>query len=293
LDPVTLLTAAAIAIGPAYAQPRVRPLLVSLELPVARARVGLPAAMVANDELPPLSIPKLVADGRHWRLETPHGAVHVWLPHGYAPETAATVVYVHGYHTDIDGAWFGHRLPSQFALSGINAMFIACEAPANKHQRVQWPSLRELLATVQRSIGDEAMPEGRVVAVGHSGAFRTLERWLPNPRLDTVVLLDAAYGDIWAYRRWLFGSAKRRLINIGDDTITRTDLLHAKLPSSVVLDGLQLIAGIPDHAQEARILYIRSAIGHMPLVTGGIVLPTVLRALRVKRVLTAPIPYPL
>jgi hypothetical protein len=289
---VTLATAATLVLGPAYAYPREQPTAVSVELPAPRQRLNLADATVVNDELPPLSIPKLVADGRHWRLETPRGAVHVWIPHGYAPETAATVVYVHGYHTDVDGAWFGHRLPSQFALSGINAMFIACEAPASKYQSVAWMSLNALLATVERTVG-EAMPKGRVVAVGHSGAFRTLERWLPNPRLDTIVLLDAAYGDIWGYRRWLLGSATRRLIYLGDDTITRTDMLHASLPSSVVIDGLQLIAGMPESARDARIVYIRSSIGHMPLITGGIVLPTVLRALRVKRVLTAPIPYPL
>jgi len=290
---VTLATAATLVLGPAYAYPREQPMAVNLELPALRSRVGRPAAAVANEELPPLSIPKLVDDGRHWRLDTARGAVHVWIPHGYAPETAATVVYVHGYYADVDGAWFGHQLPSQFALSGINAMFIACEAPSSKREPVAWASLNALLATVARTVGGTTMPKGRVVAVGHSGAFRTLERWLPNRRLDTVILLDAAYGDLWAYRRWLLGAATRRLIYLGDDTITRTDQLHAWLPSSVVIDGLQLIAGLPERAKDARVVYIRSSIGHMPLVTGGIVLPTILRALHVKRVLTAPIPYPL
>lgn len=287
-----LLSAAALVLGSAQAGARQGPGLPRLVPPPRAHLITLPQREVAYDELPPLSIPKLVADGRHWRLETPRGAIHVWLPHGYAAETAATVVYVHGYFTDLDGAWFGHRLPSQFALAGINAMFIACEAPASNRQPVAWPSLRTLLATVAREI-DVPMPAGRVVAVGHSGAFRTLERWLPNPRLDTVVLLDAAYGDIWRYRQWLRANPAHRLIDVGDDTIKRTDALHAALPSSVVLDGVQLLAGLPEEAHDARIVYIRSTFGHMPLVTDGIVLPRVLRALRVKRVLTAPIPYPL
>jgi hypothetical protein len=287
-----LLSAAALALGSAQAGARQAPGLPRLEPPRRAHLVALPQREVANVVLPPLSIPKLVADGRHWRLETPRGAIHVWVPHGYAPETAATVAYVHGYYTDLDGAWSEHRLPSQFALAGINAMFIACEAPASKHQPVAWPSLRALLATVAREV-DVPMPAGRVVAVGHSGAFRTLERWLPNPRLDTVVLLDAAYGDLWGYRQWLFANKEHRLIDVGDDTIKRTDALHRSLPRSVVLDGLQLLGGLPEEAKEARVVYVRSTFGHMPLVTGGIVLPRVLRALRVKRVLTAPIPYPL
>jgi hypothetical protein len=287
-----LLSAAALALGSAQAGARQAPRLPRLEPPPRAHLVALPQREVANVVLPPLSIPKLVADGRHWRLETPRGAIHVWVPHGYTPETAATVVYVHGYYTDLDGAWLGHRLPSQFALAGINAMFIACEAPASKHQGVAWPSLRALLATVAHDVA-VPMPAGRVVAVGHSGAFRTLERWLPNPRLDTVVLLDAAYGDIWCYRQWLRASKEHRLIDVGDDTIKRTDALHRSLPRSVVLDGLQLLGGLPEEAKEARVVYVRSTFGHMPLVTGGIVLPRVLRALRVKRVLTAPIPYPL
>ncbi len=287
------LAAAAVVLVASVAsarEARVDAMPVQLALPTAAARMALSVAIVAHDELPPLSIPKLVQDGRHWRIETPRGPIHVWIPHGYAAETATTVVYVHGYRTDVDAAWFGHRLPEQFVLSGINAMFVACPAPSWKTEPVMWPSLRALLDTVRVNVA-EKMPAGRVVAVGHSGAFRTLELWLANPRLDTVVLLDAAYGDLWPYQRWLLGARTRRLINVGDDTLARTEVLHRALPASVVLDGFPL-GDLPEDARHARVLYIRSAIGHMPLVTAGIALPLVLRALDVKRVLTAPVPYP-
>ena len=258
---------------------------------MARARVAAPTIQaVVHEEVPPLSIPEQVAAGRHWRLASPRGPIHVWAPHGYHAATAVTVIYVHGYYTEVDGAWYGHRLPEQFAHAGINALFIAASAPSWTTRPVAWPSLGALLDTVARKI-ELPMPRRSVIAVGHSGAHRTLERWLDSPRLDTVVLIDAAYGDIWAYRRWLIASPHHRLINIGDNTIARTDLLHRALPSSVVLDPFP-VGGIPEEARVARILYIRSELGHMPLVTGGIALPTVLRALRAKRVLTAPIPYP-
>jgi hypothetical protein len=94
-----------------------------------------------------------VAAGRTWRLDTANGPVHVWVPAGYHADGAATVVYVHGYYTDIDKAWVDHRLPQQFALSGVNALFIAPEAPSGSRQKLHWPSLADLLVEVQRATG--------------------------------------------------------------------------------------------------------------------------------------------
>lgn len=264
---------------------------VQLKLPAARSKVSSVEAAVVNDAIVPLSIPKLVTDGQHWRIESRRGPVHVWVPHTYEPKTAITVVYVHGYWIDVDGAWRGHRLPEQFALSGINAMFIAPEAPADKYQAVAWPSLHALLATVVSDIG-VPMPKGRVVAIGHSGAFRTLEQWLPNQRLDTIVLLDAAYGDTWGYRSWLYSDRSHRLINVADDTLAAGDRLSKVMPGTIVIDGFP-DDELTDHERTARILYIRSNLGHMPLVTGGHAIPTLLRALRAPRILTAPIRTPL
>jgi hypothetical protein len=283
---------AAVLVGSAAAYaPRAALRPVNLSLPASRARVVATEAETAQDKIVPLSIPKLVGDGKHWRMQTVRGAVHVWVPHTYEPQTAITVVYVHGYWTDVDGAWRRHRLPQQFALSGINAMFIACEAPADKYQQVAWPSLHALLAAVVADIG-VPMPKGRVVAFGHSGAFRTLEQWLPNQRLDTIVLLDAAYGQMWGYRSWLYADQSHRLINISDDTLAAGDKLHKLMPGTMVIDGFP-DDELTDHERSARILYIRSNVGHMPLVTGGHAIPTLLRALRAPRILTAPIRTPL
>lgn len=274
----------------AYAPP-VKMRSVQLHLPAVRAKVATVDAESVLDSIVPLSIPKLVGDGQHWRLDTRRGAVHVWVPHTYEPSTAITVVYVHGYWTDVDGAWRDHRLPQQFALSGINAMFIACDAPSDKYEPVAWPSLHALLAAVVSDIG-VPMPKGRVVAIGHSGAFRTLEQWLPNQRLDTIVLLDAAYGDTWGYRSWLYADKSHRLIDVADDTLAAGDKLHRMMPGTIVIDGFP-DDELTDHERTARILYIRSSLGHMPLVTGGHAIPTLLRALRAPRILTAPIKTPL
>lgn len=215
---------------------------------------------------------------RHLRVRSPHGAVHVWSPGGYDPATAATVIYVHGYFADVDSAWSGHHLAAQFRASGLNALFVACEAPGDATQPVAWTSLGELLALVRRATG--ALPNGRVVALGHSGAHRTLLRWLDEPRLDTIALVDAAYGDLSTYDAWLDARDDRRLIDVGDVTRAATDVFHESRPETFVIDRFPPPerGTLSLDALDARIVYVRSYMGHMALVTGGVAIPMVLRA---------------
>lgn len=216
--------------------------------------------------------------GAHERLETPRGPVHVWTPRGYAPETAMTIVYVHGYGIDVDEAWWAHGLPEQFGHASINALFVACEAPQEPGEDVHWTSLSQLLDAVEAS--GVPRPQGRVAAIGHSGAYRTLEHWVKDARLDTLVLLDAGYGHLWWVRQWILGKQSRRLIDIGDDTLVFTDRLHRYL-RTVTLQGFDAFA---DPARVARlsrerIVYVRSQIGHWNIATGAVALPSVLRIL--------------
>lgn len=259
--------------------------------PPSEEPTGTPSSTrVRKERRPPVTAASLVEDGKYWRLATTRGPVHVWTPRRYRPRRATTIVYVHGYYVNVDQAWENYHLPVQFAASGIDAMFIAPEAPAGGHQAVSWTSLGDLLAEVEKRI-DEQMPGRRTVAVGHSGAYRTLLHWLDDPALDTVVLLDAAYGEIEQYRKWITADAGHRLINVGDlSTREWTDKLHASLPDTVVLDNFpSLEDGLPREASRARILYIKSTLGHFPLVTGGIALPMILQSLRAPRVLRKPL----
>ena len=273
-----------IACGPDSQQPQ------ELDLPLDHPTGAPSSSAVRKERRPPPTKESLVEDGKHWRLTTPHGAVHVWTPRRYRARRATAIVYVHGYYVNVDESWEQYHLASQFAASGINAMFIACEAPAGGAEPVSWQSLQALLTTVETSIEQE-MPQRRVVAVGHSGAYRTLLAWLDEKELDTVVLLDAAYGEIEQYRRWINADESHRLINVGDlSTREWTDQLHALLPDSVVLEHFPSVEdGLPKEASRARILYIKSTLGHFPLVTGGIALPMILQALRAPRVLRKPL----
>jgi len=266
----------------------------------ARARLGAAALTIslavvastarADDRAPEApaatALDERVQAGRYWRLETPRGAVHVWIPAAYDAATAATVVFVHGYWIQVDEAWSTYRLAEQFAVSGINAMFIAPDAPAAKWEPLAWPSLAELVRTVADQV-DVAVPAARLVAVGHSGAYRTLAAWLANPALDTVVLLDAAYAD-YGLLPWLRGSPQRRLVNIVYETGRYSDYLHRRLPSTRRVDGLP-----PDALPDDRIVYVRTEVGHWELVTDGVALPLALRAIGVPRTASAALDLPL
>jgi hypothetical protein len=242
---------------------------------------------------PPLPTPaekrldELVKAGREWRIETTRGPIHVWVPASYDASTAATVVFVHGYWIDIDHAWEDYRLPQQFALSGINAMFIAPEAPLNKRDMIAWPSLRALVASVATQLDGIHMPTKRLIAMGHSGAYRTLAAWLPNDGLDTVVLLDAVYGE-YSFAPWARESKQHRLINIAFETGKYSDRLHRMIPGTEKLDGLPM-DGFPD----ARICYVKTDVGHWQLVTDGVAIPLALRGIKVPMLADAPVDIPL
>src|SRR5690242_20051669 len=84
---------------------------------VAASEIATPFAATSAGR-PAEPLPVAVGDvlearvqaGRHWRLDTAHGAVHVWIPEDYDAESAATVVFVHGYWIGVDEAWESYRL---------------------------------------------------------------------------------------------------------------------------------------------------------------------------------------
>ena len=67
-----------------------------------------------------------------------------------------------------------------------------------------------------------------------------------------------------------------------------SDYLHRRLPSTKRVSGLPL-KGIPD----ARIVYVRTDVGHWQLVTDGVALPLALRAIAVPLIASAPVDLPL
>jgi hypothetical protein len=241
---------------------------------VIRLQIGIVAIVLAMQSIVARADPAMDS-GKHWRLVTDRGPIHVWIPASYERGTARTVVFVHGYGIGVDSAWTDYHLEDQFARSGLNAMFVVCGAPGSLEQGVVWPSLSQLLREVSGGL-DQALPAGEIVVIGHSAAYRTLVLWLTNPALRSLVLLDAAYGEEDRFLEWTRVD-QHRLINIASDTIEGSNWLHAFLP------GTKRIYGLPsdwsDEARAARVLYVRTDIGHMSMITNGIALPLALRAL--------------
>ena len=62
--------------------------------------------------------------GRHRRITTARGPVHVWQPSATLSAQSGIVVYVHGLYIDADDAWREHDLGEQFERSGRDAIFI-------------------------------------------------------------------------------------------------------------------------------------------------------------------------
>jgi hypothetical protein len=255
---------------------------------------------VADQAKPPLTpeptmspLEKAVAAGRHVRIEGPRGPVHVWIPPSYHADTGATVVYVHGYFDDADTAWTGHQLPQQFALSALNAIFIVPEAPIAQKLPINYPSLGELLQLVEDNTGVQR-GAALTVAIGHSGAFRTLQSWLDEPLIDQLVMVDAMYGDEDAIVGWQRASSRHRLIFVGEDTLLGTESVADKLADTLTLDRFPPTYDTwPAAARAARTLYVRAQFAHMPLVTEGIVLPSLLRLLPVELLADEPWQLPL
>lgn len=214
-----------------------------------------------------------IAGGTHWRLETSRGPVHVWAPSSSASDP---VVYVHGYFSTADSAWTKHRLAEQFAASKRDAVFIVPEAPSARGQKVRWTSLAQLLDEVERQTGLSLTR--RASAVAHSAGFETVARWLTDPALVEVVLLDALYGVALGYRDWA-NIPGHRFINIVTRAGTPRTNSDAIAPSIRNLQRVASIDAITAAQREATslALYIVATEDHMGLVTGGRVLPVLLR----------------
>lgn len=261
------------------------PLVAALlaQVPPVDLETTTPARELVARTHPEEYVEQLLDDGRHFRFGTAAGPVHVWRPRGYRACEAATVVYVHGFFTDVDRAMEEHHLTQQFRDSGRNALFIVPEARSWRTDPVFWPDLEALLSTVEKRLKLKR-PRGPLVVVGHSGAYRTIAGWLSHPQLTQVILVDGLYGNEDDYRGWVSdgAGAARQLVLVGFDTQQRSEWFAKRHGQTVRLDTLPwLYDELPPSVRKAPVLAVQSErLDHMQLVTSGKLLPWLLHALR-------------
>jgi hypothetical protein len=219
-----------------------------------------------------------VAGGKHWRIVTSQGAVHVWVPADYNRDTAGTVIYVHGYWTNADGAWRDHELARQFRASHQNAMFVVPDAPSSNDDGVNWPALKDLRRAVTRA--NLHLPDGPVIVMGHSGAFRTIMQWVDHRLVEQIILLDAMYAGEAAFDEYI-GNGKRadehKLIVVGASTAQESAAFAKKYKFAVAREKMpDSYSGFTRREKNAKLLYIRAQYEHMAIVTSGKVIPVLL-----------------
>jgi hypothetical protein len=217
----------------------------------------------------------------------------VWVPASYHADTGATILYLHGYFDDADSSYIGHHLPEQFAMSALNAIFIVPETPSAQKTPINYPDLGQLLQLVEDKTGF-SRGMALTAVVGHSGAFRTIDAWLDEPLVDTLVAIDSMYGNEDQIEAWYKASPRHRLITVGEDTLPSNEQLLRTIPDMLLIDRVPPTYDTwPAEARLARAVYIRAQYMHMPLVTDGIVLPSLLRLLPVEVLADEPWTQPL
>jgi hypothetical protein len=178
-----------------------------------------------------------------------------------------------------DQAWKSHRLPQQFRSSRQNAMFVVAEAPQSNQDAITWQALGDLKRAVRR--GGIRLPDGPSIVIGHSGAFRTIAKWLDNRLLAEVILLDALYGREADFEQFI-DSGKRagehKLIIVAAGTVDNARAFARKFRYAAVREKIpDSYAKLSKREKRSKLLYLRSQYGHTEIVSGGKVIPLVLR----------------
>jgi hypothetical protein len=172
-------------------------------------------------------------------------------------------------------------------------MFIVPEAPMKQLVPINYPNLGEVIRLAEDATG---LHRGMALTavVGHSGAFRTINEWLDEPLVDHVVMIDAMYANEEIMEAWLRASPRHRLITVGEDTLQWNEQFLRDMPETFVVDRVPPDYDLwPPEARTARIVYVRAQFFHMPLVTDGIVLPSLLRLLPVELLSEPPWTHPI
>jgi hypothetical protein len=217
----------------------------------------------------------VVEGGKHWRLWTRRGAVHVWMPAGFEARRGGLVYYLHGYYVNADGAWEQHRLAAQFNAARKNALYVVPEASAGDYEEPFWDDPGELLALVTSLIKMKSPPAGPTIVLAHSGGFRTAARWTKSARIRQLHLIDGFYGSqAPRFREWLGMPGPHQLILTSTDTADRSAAFAQATSGAAMREMIPEAANeLSEEEKRARLLFMRSQYEHMELITGEKMIP--------------------
>jgi len=243
------------------------------------------------------------AGGLHWCYEhnSDKGHVHLWTPAGYDSSNAVTVIYIHGYNNDevsnkvrketgsyIDRAWDAHHLATQFAASGINALFIAPEGPIGnakttstaagiknpaRYSSVLWGSLGSLMTSIAQK-GNIAPPVN-VTLAAHSAGMYTAQAMWPDARVKHLISLDWVDGPLEKYvSSWYKSGGGRKLTLVGG---SGQQAIMDRMQAAIPCQRASSVSSLTNDEIAAGCLYMRTSAGHMGVVTSGKYIPVALK----------------
>jgi hypothetical protein len=130
------------------------------------------------------------------------------------------------------------------------------------------------------------LPEGPIVVMGHSGAFRTVMQWVDHRLIDQIILLDALYAGEAAFDEFIRSGKhadEHKLVVVGAGTAQDSAEFAKKYKFAVAREGFPATLGAFTKAERrAKLLYVRSQYDHMSIVTSQKVIPLLLRVTRLK-----------
>lgn len=163
-------------------------------------------------------------------------------------------------------------------------MFIVPDAPAGNDDSVQWPALKDLRRAVARA--NIHLPDGPVVVMGHSGAFRTVMQWVDHHLVEQIILLDAMYAGESQFDAFIDSGKhadEHKLIVVGASTAQESAGFVGKYKFAVAREKMpESASGFSRREKNAKLLYIRSQYEHMAIVTSGKVIPVLLHLTSLK-----------
>lgn len=258
-----------------------------LAVPRPAAAAGCPTTPVAEH------------GGSHWcyQHDGTKGNVHLWTSPGYKADTAITVVFIHGLDTGkngpdtchgkrpyVDCIWDApdHGIVSQFAASGVNALFVAVEGQilSARTEPVRWASVGSLLGSIAEK-GKITAPSAVTVA-GHSAGMYTAKALSEDARVKHLISLDWVDGSLEGQvSGWYKRGAGRKLTLVGGSSGVDGKGGQQAIMDRMAKDLPCTLAQSPTGLASAELalpcLYMKTSTSHMRVVFDKKFLPQAIK----------------